>query len=114
MKTLPRLLALTLLIGGAMFAQTRLSFGISIGGGGYGPGYYPPLVYQQYVPVYPGPGYTWIDGYWAPQYGRRVWIDGYWRAPMVRGYRMAPRYAAPAPRYYNSYRGRGHYKGYRR
>ncbi|HEY3440749.1 MAG TPA: YXWGXW repeat-containing protein [Paludibaculum sp.] len=101
MKTPSRLLVLALIAGGTMFAQVRFSVGI--GTGGYGPGYYPPPVYDQYVPQCPGPGYTWVDGYWAPQYGRNVWITGFWRPP-VRGYYRAPRYLAP-PRYYNSYRG---------
>ena len=114
MKTTSRLLVLALLAAGTMFAQVRFSIGI---GGGDGLGYYPPPpVYREYVPVAPGPGYTWIAGYWAPGYTRNVWVGGYWRAP-IRGY-----YAAPyAPRYYNTYRGydrhnhrgKGHYKGYR-
>jgi hypothetical protein len=104
MKTQIRLLALAVLAGGIMFAQTRFSVGIGIGGGGYNQGYYPPPAYQQqYVPVMPGPGYVWVDGYWAPQRGRNVWIAGFWQAPYISGYRMAPRYVGP--RYYNSYRG---------
>lgn len=95
MKTKLRLLALALIAGGTMFAQTRFSIGIGVGG--YAPAYYPPPAYQQYVPPCPGPGYTWTDGYWAPQGGRNVWIQGYWRAPYVNSY--------VAPRYYNSYRG---------
>jgi hypothetical protein len=84
-----KLLALGLIGGGAMFAQTRFSVGISVGG--YNPGYYQPNAYaQQYVPPCPGPGYTWVDGYWSPYQGRRVWTNGYWRTPLV----IAPRYNA--------------------
>jgi hypothetical protein len=101
MKTKLRILAVALIAGGTMFAQTRFSVGIGVGG--YGPGYYPPPAYSQYVPPCPGPDYTWTDGYWAPQGGRNVWIGGYWRRPYVSGYRVAPRYVEP--RYYNSYRG---------
>ena len=102
MKTKLRFLAVALIAAGTMFAQTRLSIGVGVGG--YGPGYYPPPAYaQQYAPPCPGPDYTWVDGYWAPQGGRNVWIGGFWRAPFVSGYRVAPRYIAP--RYYNSYRG---------
>ena len=102
MKTKLKLLAVALIAGGTMFAQTRLSIGVGVGG--YGPGYYPPPAYaEQYVPPCPGPDYTWVDGYWTPQGGRNVWIGGFWRAPYVTGYRVAPRYIAP--RYYNSYRG---------
>ena len=101
MKTKLGVLAVALIAGSTMFAQTRLSIGVGVGG--FGPGYYPPPVYSQYVPPCPGPGYSWVDGYWAPQGGHNVWIAGFWRAPIVRGYRMGPRYVAP--RYYNSFRG---------
>jgi WXXGXW repeat (2 copies) len=103
MKTKLGMLAVALIAGGTMFAQTRLSVGIGIGAGGYGPGYYPPPAYAQYVPPCPGPDYAWVDGYWAPQGGRNVWIAGFWNRPFVSGYRVAPRYVEP--RYDNSYRG---------
>jgi hypothetical protein len=103
MKTKLRLLAVALIAGGTMFAQTRLSVGIGVGG--YGPGAYPPPAYaQQYAPPCPGPGYTWVDGYWAPQGGRNVWIAGSWRAP-VTTYRVPPRVA---PRYDYAFRGNDH------
>ena len=109
MKTKLGVLAVALIAGGTMFAQTRLSIGVGVGG--FGPGYYPPPAYAQYVPPCPGPDYSWVDGYWAPQGGRNVWIAGFWRAPVARGYRVAPRYVAP--RYYNSFRGndRDHDRG---
>jgi WXXGXW repeat (2 copies) len=103
MKTKLRVLAVALIAGGAMFAQPRVAIGIGVGG--YGPGYYPPPAYQQYVPPCPGPDYAWVGGYWAPQGGRNVWINGFWRAPFVSGYRVAPRY-------YNSYRGYDRDRGY--
>jgi WXXGXW repeat (2 copies) len=100
MKTKLRLLAVALIAGGTMFAQPRVAIGIGVGG--YGPGAYPPPAYaQSYVPPCPGPGYAWVDGYWAPQGGRNVWIAGFWRAP-----RVAPGYVAP--RYYSGYRGNDH------
>jgi len=102
MKTKFKLMAVALIAGGTMFAQTRLSIGVGVGS--YGPGYYPPPSYgDQYVPPCPGPDYTWVDGYWAPQGGRNVWIGGFWRAPYARGYRVEPRYERPG--YYGSYRG---------
>ncbi len=101
MKTQLRILAVALIAGGTMFAQTRFSVGIGIGG--YGQGYYPPATYENYAPPCPGPDYTWVDGYWTPEGGRNVWFDGYWRRPYSSGYRVAPRYVEP--RYYNSYRG---------
>jgi hypothetical protein len=96
-----KLLAMVLLAGGSMFAQTRFSIGI----GGYGPGYYQPYPsVQAVVPPCPGPDYNWVDGYWSP-YGVRV--SGYWaRRPLVGAYQFAPRYAQPRfdNRYSDAYR----------
>jgi hypothetical protein len=93
MKT--KLLVLALLAGGSMFAQTRFSFGINIGG--RAPGYYVPVpAYAAARPPCPGPDYSWVDGYWAQQYGRNVWVAGYWnRLPYERAYRIASRYERP-------------------
>ena len=111
MKTPFKLLAVAILAGGSMFAQTHFSIGIGIGT----PRYYAPApVYSvapaynpYYMPPMPAPGYTWVQGYWTPA-PHRAWVAGYWRAP----YRY---YAAPR---YNTYRyaprGRGHAYGYRR
>jgi hypothetical protein len=87
MKNKLRILAVALVAGGTMFAQPRISVGIGVGG--YGPGYYPPSAYSQYVPPCPGPDY--------------VWSDGYWHRPFVSGYRVAPRFIEP--RNYSSFRG---------
>jgi len=112
MKTPFKLLAVAILAGGSMFAQTRFSIGIGIGTPRY---YAPPPVYYApapaydpyYVPAIPGPGYSWVAGYWTPAPHRR-WVAGYWRAPS--------RYYA-APRYYNGHRlapgGRGYAYGRR-
>jgi hypothetical protein len=72
-----KLIALVLLTGSAAFAETRFSFGVGIDA---------PVVASR--PFYPGPGYTWVDGYYDP-YG--AWIDGYW-APPVASFGFAPRY----------------------
>lgn len=45
MRTRVRLLAVALVAGGTMFAQSRLSIGIGVGG--YGPGSCPPPAYTQ-------------------------------------------------------------------
>ena len=123
MKTKLRLLTVALIAGGTMFAAPRLSIGIGVGG--YGPGAYPPPAYaQQYVPPCPGPGYTWVDGYWNPQAGRNMWINGFWRAP-ARNVYVAPRFIAPRydhdrdhdrdrDRGRNQDRGRGFDRGFRR
>src|ERR1035438_2499849 len=60
MKTTLGVLAVALMAGGAMFAQPRVAIGIDVGG--YGPGYYPPPSYAQYMPPSPGPDYAWVDG----------------------------------------------------
>jgi len=110
MQSKLKFLALALLAGGTMFAQPRISIGIGVGVPQYyaPPVYYAPPAYSVpvYSPPYPGPGYTWVHGYYGP---RRVWVSGYWRAPYAAPYRVAPRYYGP--RYSNSYRGyaRGHY-----
>jgi hypothetical protein len=90
MKT--KLLAMMLLAGGSMFAQTRFSVGVGVGG--YGAGVYQqPAPYGYSIPPDPGPGYAWIDGYWSQGYGSPVWIPGYWNAPVFRGgYRVEPRF----------------------
>jgi hypothetical protein len=68
MKT--KLLAMMLLAGGSMFAQTRFSVGV---------GFNAPPVYVSNMPPCPGPGY--------------VWLNGYWHAPVVRaGFGFAPRF----------------------
>ena len=97
----------------SLFAQTRFSIGIGIGSPGYyGPDYFdgygppPPHAYVAVRPPYPGPGYSWIDGYWHPAGGRYAWRSGYWGlAPYAGGYWVAPRYYGG--RYYNGYWGRG-------
>jgi hypothetical protein len=75
-----KLIALVLLAGTSAFAESRFSIGIGLGA---------PVVASR--PFYPGPGYTWVDGYYDP-YGR--WIDGYW-APPVASFGFATRYRNP-------------------
>ena len=72
-----KLIALVLLAGSSAFAQSRFSIGVGISA---------PVVASR--PFYPGPGYTWVDGYYDP-YG--AWINGYW-APPVASFGFAPRY----------------------
>jgi hypothetical protein len=81
MKT--KLLAMMLLAGGSMFAQTRVSVGIGFGGVGAG-FYQPPPSYASNIPPCPGPDYTWVDGYSSQNHGRNTWVAGYWnRRPVV-------------------------------
>lgn len=88
MKT--KLLAMMLLAGGSMFAETRFSIGLGFGsqGGGF---YQAPPAYASNIPPCPGPGYTWVDGYWTNDYGREVWVPGFWNAPVFT-YQSAPRF----------------------
>jgi hypothetical protein len=103
-----KLLALFLLAGSSMFAGTHFFFGVGVGG----PGYYapapvvtyapppPPVAYA--APLCPGPGYSWVPGYWYPIGGRYAWRAGYWgRPPYPRAYWVAPRYYGH--RYYGGY-----------
>jgi hypothetical protein len=86
-----KLLVMMILAGGSLFAETHFSLGIGIST----PGYYapppPPLV--AYAPPSPGPGYTWIAGYWYPAGARYAWHAGYWaRQPYTGSYWVTPRY----------------------
>jgi hypothetical protein len=98
MKT--KLFAILLLAGSSLFARTHIAIGVGFGGYGYYPpppvAVYapPPAPYVGYaVPAYPGPGYTWIDGYYYPVGPRWAWRAGYWaRRPYPRAYWVRPRY----------------------
>src|SRR5437016_5868784 len=84
MKT--KLIALMLLAGGAMFAQTRFSFGVSVGNNR---GYYTQApVYAAPIPPCPGPGYTWANGYWNPP----VYYNSYNGYNSYNSYSYQPRY----------------------
>jgi len=110
MKT--KLMLLLLLAGSSMFAATRFSFGIGVGAPVYGPRYVvapappPPPAYYGYArPVAPGPGYSWVDGYYYPVGARYTWRAGYWARPAFVGARWyGPRYYGG--RYYHGYWGR--------
>ena len=83
MKT--RVLAMMLLAGGMVFAQPRFSVGIGFNQA--------PPAYASNIPPCPGPGYTWVDGYWLQNYGQPVWIAGSWNAPVfTTGFGFATRF----------------------
>src|SRR5689334_226733 len=72
MKT--KLLALILMAGGSMFAQSRFSVGVSIGSGP-GPVYYrpAPVAMRAYRP-----GFVWVEGHMIRTRFGREWIPGHW------------------------------------
>ncbi len=108
MKT--KLLMLVMLAAGSLCAATRFSVGVGVGV----PLYAPPAPVVAYAqPAAPGPGYTWVAGYWYPAAGRYAWRSGYWAArPYTGAYWVAPRYYGG--RYYAGYWGRGYVRGFRR
>ncbi|HEX4273778.1 MAG TPA: YXWGXW repeat-containing protein [Bryobacteraceae bacterium] len=79
-----KLLALAFVMAGSLFAQ--VSLGIRIG-----PPPAPRVVRVR--PVAPGPGFTWVEGYWYPVSGRYRWHEGYWsRPPYAGAHWVAPRH----------------------
>jgi hypothetical protein len=44
----------------------------------------PPLRYETQGPM-PGPGYTWIEGYWVPNGHHYRWVQGRWDRPPYEG-----------------------------
>jgi len=95
-----KLAILFLAAAGAAFA--RGAFFVGFGFGGWGPVAYPapyvayapppPPVVAYAPPVYPGPGYTWISGYYYPVGARWAWRTGYWAArPWAGAVWVAPR-----------------------
>jgi hypothetical protein len=101
MKT--KLIVMVMLAAGSLFAETHISIGVGIGTPGY---YYapPPPPVVAYAPPCPGPGYSWIAGYWYPAGARYYWHAGYWaRPPYAGAYWVTPRYYGH--RYYRGYWG---------
>ena len=103
MKT--KLLAVLLIGGSSLFAETHFSIRVGVGAPAATYGYYaplppPPISYEQ--PPCPGPGYQWVGGYWYPVGPRYQWHAGYWaRPPYASTYWVAPRYYEH--RYYPGY-----------
>jgi hypothetical protein len=68
-----------MLLAGGLFAMPRVSVGFRFGA--------PSAAVAVARPICPGPGYSWVDGYYAPN---GVFVAGYWAPPAV--VRVAPRY----------------------
>jgi len=71
-------MAVMMLLAGGAFAAPAVTVGIGIG-------VLAPVAVVR--PVGPGPGYVWVDGYYAPN---GVWVAGYWAPPAA--VRIAPRF----------------------
>jgi hypothetical protein len=92
-------LAMILLAGSAL-AGPRIAVGIGFG---------VPAPVAVVRPACPGPGYVWVDGYYAPN---GVWVAGFWRAPAV-GVVVGPHFVGP--HYYARFdHGRDFRPGFRR
>ena len=88
-----KIMVLMLFAVGAIFAQ--FSAGVRIGPP-------PPLRESRMQPRNPGPGYSWIVGYWYPVGGRYRWHNGYWTRPAYQGSRwVEPRH--DGERYFDGY-----------
>jgi len=82
---------------GAGFVRFGVGVGPVWGGYGYPYGYAiatppPAPLYSPYYAA-PGPGYSWVGGYWYPYGARWAWRGGYWARPPYVGARwVGPRY----------------------
>jgi hypothetical protein len=53
----------------------------------------PPPLREERRGEAPGPGYAWIEGYWAPNGNHYKWVSGRWdRPPYEGGYWSHPHY----------------------
>ena len=71
-------LLLALLLSGSALMNAQVSLGIRIGPP-------PPPRVVRVRPISPGPGYSFVDGYWFADGGRYRWHDGYWTRPPFEG-----------------------------
>jgi len=104
MKT--KLMILAALAVGSLCAQPRFYAGVRIG---YAPAPVamvaaPPAPLVSHVPAAPGPGYTWVGGYWYPVGPRYRWHAGYWTRPAFYGAHWV------GPRYYGGHYYRGYWR----
>jgi WXXGXW repeat (2 copies) len=99
------LLALMFLAASSSLFAAHVAVGIGVGvGPAYG--YYaappPPPPAAAYYPPSPGPGFSFVPGYYYPVGSRFVWRAGYWARPPYAGAAwVGPRYVGH--RYFNGY-----------
>jgi hypothetical protein len=84
----------TILLAGSALAGPRVGVGVGFGA---------PAPVAVVRPICPGPGYVWVDGYYAPS---GMWVPGFWRAPAID---FAVRSRVVRPRYFAYDHGRGAY-----
>ncbi len=52
----------------------------------------PPIRYDTRPPI-PGPGFSWVDGFWEPAGNRYNWHPGFWQQPpFTNAYYVHPHY----------------------
>jgi hypothetical protein len=104
MKT--KLIAIVFLAATAAFARPHFGIGFGVGFG-YAPAPVavyaaPPAPLMAAVPPMPGPGYTFVNGYWYPVGARYSWRAGYWAPrPYANAYWVRPHYTGG--RYFAGY-----------
>jgi hypothetical protein len=74
-------MAVMMLLAGGLVAAPRFSVGIGFGA---------PAPVAVVRPACPGPGYSWVDGFYGVN---GVWVAGYWAPPVA--VRVAPRFEHP-------------------
>jgi hypothetical protein len=81
MKT--KLMAMLLMAGSTIFAGVRFGVGVNLG-----VPVHTPFVVNAAIPPCPGPGYVWMNGYWAaPPYEGAYWVaPRYFGGHYVAGY----------------------------
>jgi hypothetical protein len=88
-----KLIVSTLFAAGAVLAQ--FSAGVRIGAP-------PSLRVERVQPRSPGPGYSFVEGYWYPVGNHYKWHNGYWTRPVYTGARwVAPHHSEG--QYYSGY-----------
>jgi hypothetical protein len=105
MKT--KLFAVLLLAGSlsALTAGPRVAVRAGVGFAAPAPVYFAPMPAPRvvaYAPPRPGPGFTWVAGYWYPAGPSYAWRAGYWARPAFAGVRwIGPHYEGH--HYYGGY-----------
>jgi WXXGXW repeat (2 copies) len=66
-----------LVVAAALSVPAAAQVGIYIGGAP------PALRYEERGPE-PGPGYAWVEGYWAPNGRHYRWVAGRWDRPLMK------------------------------